>query len=93
MASELKRILISDEVDQKCIDVFEKNGIKAVKKTKLTKDELIKEIQGYDGLIVRSATKVTKVSFTFTNLLLIRWGSLMGQRKPACDAISFKIYE
>ena len=62
MATELKRILISDEVDPKCIELFEKNGIQAVKKTKLSKEELIKEIQGYDGLIVRSATKVTKVS-------------------------------
>jgi len=71
MASELKRILISDEVDQKCIDVFEKNGIQAVKKTKLTKDELIKEIQGYDGLIVRSATKVTKEIIDATTRLKI----------------------
>ena len=61
MATELKRILISDEVDPKCIELFEKNGIQAVKKTKLSKEELIKEIQDYDGLIVRSATKVTKV--------------------------------
>jgi len=57
---ELKRVLISDEVDPKCIELFEKNGINAVKKTKLSKEELMKEIQDYDGLIVRSATKVTK---------------------------------
>jgi len=60
MAVELKRILISDEVDPKCLQVFEQNGIQAVKKTKLSKEELMKEIKEYDGLIVRSATKVTK---------------------------------
>ena len=62
MAVELKRILISDEVDPKCMQVFEQNGILAVMKTKLSKEELMKEIKDYDGLIVRSATKVTKVS-------------------------------
>jgi len=60
MAVELKKILISDEVDPLCMKVFEENGIHAVKKTKLTKEELMNEIKGYDGLIVRSATKVTK---------------------------------
>jgi len=60
MATALKKIFISDEVDKKCVDLFEQNGIQAVKKTKLSKDELIKEMQGFDGLIVRSATKVTK---------------------------------
>jgi len=71
MATELKRILISDEVDPKCIELFEKNGIQAVKKTKLSKEELIKEIQDYDGLIVRSATKVTKDIIDSTSRLKI----------------------
>ncbi|KAK2141300.1 hypothetical protein LSH36_1125g00008 [Paralvinella palmiformis] len=61
MALQLKKILISDEVDQKCVDILRENGLEVVKDTSLAGDKgkLIAEIQKYDGLIVRSATKVT----------------------------------
>ena len=87
----LKRVLISDSVDSCCKTILEANGIAVDLKTKLTKQELLAEIQvrhlvdlnfsrsehcafalisfllitylclfqNYDGLIVRSATKVT----------------------------------
>jgi len=59
MAFVLKKVLISDEIDERCIDVLRKNGVEVTKNTKLTKEQLIAEIGQYDGLIVRSATKVT----------------------------------
>lgn len=59
MALTLKKVLISDEVDPRCVDILTNNGIQVVKNTKLSKEELLKEIPQYDGLIVRSATKVT----------------------------------
>jgi len=59
MSFTIRNVLISDEVDDKCVNKLESNGIAVTKNTKLTKQELIAEIPKYDGLIVRSATKVT----------------------------------
>jgi len=59
MAPQIKNILISDDVDAKCIEVLENNGFNVVKNTKLSKDELKEQIKSFDCLIVRSATKVT----------------------------------
>ena len=44
MAFVLKKVLISDEIDERCIDVLKKNGVDVVKNTKLTKEQLIAEI-------------------------------------------------
>ncbi|PVD29920.1 hypothetical protein C0Q70_09179 [Pomacea canaliculata] len=59
MVISLSRVLISDEVDPKCVDILQSHGVEVVTNTKLSKNELIAEIPKYDGLIVRSATKVT----------------------------------
>ncbi|GLV38752.1 uncharacterized protein CBL_05751 [Carabus blaptoides fortunei] len=56
---DIKTVLVSDAVDQACVKLLEENGIKVDCKYKLSKEELIKEIPNYDGLIVRSDTKVT----------------------------------
>ena len=53
-------ILVSDSLSPKGVEVLERAGFSVAVKTKLTKDELLKEIPQYEGLIVRSATKVTK---------------------------------
>ena len=47
MALQLKKILISDEVDQKCVDILRENGLEVVKDTSLAGDKgkLIAEIQ------------------------------------------------
>ncbi|KAM3862092.1 D-3-phosphoglycerate dehydrogenase [Diretmus argenteus] len=55
----IKHILISESVDPCCKKILEENGIRVTEKQNLKKDELIAEIQDYDGLVVRSATKVT----------------------------------
>ena len=44
MALTLKKVLISDEIDQKCVDILVKNGIEVEKNTKLSKEQLIGEI-------------------------------------------------
>ena len=41
---KLNSVLISDEVDQKCVTILQENGIKVVKNTKLSKEELLIEI-------------------------------------------------
>ena len=40
--------------------IFEKNKISVDVKTGLSEEEIIKIIPEYDGMVVRSATKVTK---------------------------------
>uniref|UniRef100_A0A8C1V6J7 D-3-phosphoglycerate dehydrogenase n=1 Tax=Cyprinus carpio TaxID=7962 RepID=A0A8C1V6J7_CYPCA len=55
----VKRVLISESVDPCCKTILQENGIEVTQKQQMTKEELIAEIQNYDGLVVRSATKVT----------------------------------
>jgi len=52
------KVLISDPISQNGLDILKKAGLEVDVK-KLSHEELIREISGYDGLIVRSATKVT----------------------------------
>jgi D-3-phosphoglycerate dehydrogenase len=55
------KVLITDKVAQECIDELQKfKEIKVDIKTGLSEDEIVKIIGGYQALIVRSATKVTK---------------------------------
>ena len=53
-------ILVSDSLSPRGTEVLERAGFTVAVKTKLSKDELLEEIKQYQGLIVRSATKVTK---------------------------------
>uniref|UniRef100_A0A8D3AS31 phosphoglycerate dehydrogenase n=1 Tax=Scophthalmus maximus TaxID=52904 RepID=A0A8D3AS31_SCOMX len=55
----VKTVLISESVDPRCRTILEDNGIRVTEKQNMKKDELIAEIKDYDGLVVRSATKVT----------------------------------
>lgn len=45
---DIKRVLISDNLDSGCKEIFEQNGIAVDVKTKLSKDELLSEIQVSD---------------------------------------------
>ncbi len=55
------RILISDSLAEEGVKILKKEkGFRVDVKTKLTPEELKKIISGYDALIVRSQTKVTK---------------------------------
>lgn len=53
------KVLISDNISPKCIEIIKNAGLKVDVKTDLTHDELKNCIGEYHGLIIRSATKVT----------------------------------
>ncbi len=53
------RVLISDKLSPAAVEIFKNRGIEADVKTSLTPDELLAIIKDYDGLAVRSNTKVT----------------------------------
>lgn len=55
----MPKVLISDKLSPQAIDVFKQKGVEADVKTGLSEDELVKIIGEYDGLAIRSATKVT----------------------------------
>jgi D-3-phosphoglycerate dehydrogenase len=54
------RVLISDKMDPKAEAIFRERGIEVDEKPGLSPDELKAIIADYDGLAIRSATKVTK---------------------------------
>ncbi len=53
------KVLLLDNVDPICGEVFEQRGIHADQPGKLSQEELFSTIPEYDGLVVRSATTVT----------------------------------
>ncbi len=66
------KVLVSDKMSQNGIDVLNGvDGIQVVYKTNLTPEDLIKELQDADALIIRSSTKVTKDVFAAVDKLKI----------------------
>ncbi|MEQ9662289.1 MAG: phosphoglycerate dehydrogenase [Parasphingopyxis sp.] len=55
----MPKVLISDKMDPKAAEIFRSRGIEVDEKTGLDKDELAEIIGEYDGLAIRSSTKVT----------------------------------
>ncbi len=53
------RVLIADELSPAALRIFAERGVIAEQRTGLGRDELLAVIGEYDGLAVRSATKVT----------------------------------
>ena len=53
------RVLISDKLSPAAVAIFKERGVEVDVKPGLDKEELAKIIGGYDGLAIRSATKVT----------------------------------
>ena len=56
----MPKVLISDSMSKMAQKIFEKNKISVDVKTGLSEEDIIKIISEYDGMVVRSATKVTK---------------------------------
>ena len=56
----MPKVLISDSMSNVAQKIFEKNKISVDVKIGLSEEEIIKIIPEYDGMVVRSATKVTK---------------------------------
>ena len=56
----MPKVLISDALSPAAIDIFKQRGVEVDQKVGLKPDELSVIIGNYDGLAIRSATKVTK---------------------------------
>src|SRR6185295_16357221 len=54
------RVLIADQLSPAAVSIFRERGLATDVKVGLAKEELEKVIKDYDGLAVRSATKVTE---------------------------------
>lgn len=68
----MPKVLISDELSPAAAQIFRDRGVEVDVKTGLKKDELIAIIGQYDGLAIRSATKVTAdVLAAATNLKVV----------------------
>jgi D-3-phosphoglycerate dehydrogenase len=66
------KILISDKLQDEGTKVFEDNGFEVDKKFTINNEELKKEIGNYDGIVVRSRTKLTsEVLINAKNLKVI----------------------
>jgi D-3-phosphoglycerate dehydrogenase len=59
MSKSAPKVLISDKLSPAAVEIFQKAGIEVDNKPGLTPDELKAIIGNYDGLAIRSATKVT----------------------------------
>jgi D-3-phosphoglycerate dehydrogenase len=55
----MPKVLISDSLSPNAVEIFKIRGVEVDLKTGMSPEELIACIGGYDGLAVRSATKVT----------------------------------
>jgi len=68
----MPKVLISDKMDPQAAQIFRDRGVEVDEITGLKPDELIKIIGDYDGLAIRSSTKVTKeILDAATNLKVI----------------------
>ncbi|PRX26423.1 D-3-phosphoglycerate dehydrogenase [Orenia metallireducens] len=54
------KVLVSDVISQKGIDVLEENGAEVTYNTQLSYEELLEEIGKYDGIILRSMTPLNE---------------------------------
>lgn len=55
----MPKVLIADKLSAQAVNIFKKRGVDADVKTGLTPEELADIVGEYDGLAVRSSTKVT----------------------------------
>src|ERR1700744_3606264 len=55
----MPKVLIADKLSPAAVAIFQERGVEADVKTGLAKEELIKIIGNYDGVAIRSATKLT----------------------------------
>jgi D-3-phosphoglycerate dehydrogenase len=68
----MPRVLISDSLSPRAVEIFRERGVETDVKVGLSPDELKQIIGQYDGLAIRSATKVTKAVLEHaTNLKVI----------------------
>ncbi len=56
----MPKVLIADKLSPQAIDVFKQNKVEADVKTGLTPEQLLEIADQYDGIAVRSATKISQ---------------------------------
>ena len=56
----MPKVLISDDLSPRAVEIFKERGVDVDMKVGLKPDQLKEIIGDYDGLAIRSATKVTK---------------------------------
>lgn len=68
----MPKVLIADKLSPAAVAIFKERGVDADVKTGLTKEELLKIVDQYDGIAIRSATKLTAdVLKAATNLKVV----------------------
>lgn len=67
----LARVLATDGVDETCVRIFRERGHTVDFVKTMPEAELLKVIGQYDGLVVRSATKVTPAVFKHATKLRV----------------------
>jgi D-3-phosphoglycerate dehydrogenase len=55
----MPKVLIADKLSPAAVAIFKERGVEADVKTGLTKEELLKIVDQYDGIAIRSASKIT----------------------------------
>lgn len=55
-----QRVLICDALDPVAVEIFDQRGVETEIRTGLSEDELVLAAPEFDGLVVRSATRVTR---------------------------------
>jgi D-3-phosphoglycerate dehydrogenase len=55
----MPKVLIADKLSPAALQIFKERGVEADVKTGLAKEELLKIVGDYDGIAIRSATKIT----------------------------------
>ncbi|XP_023210372.1 D-3-phosphoglycerate dehydrogenase-like [Centruroides sculpturatus] len=86
MSFTIGNVLISESVDPTCAKILQDNGIKTDTKIGLSRDQLIAELKNYDGLVVRSATKVTAEVIEGTDRLKVIGRAGTGVDNIDCNA-------
>lgn len=54
----INSVLVADDIEEECLQILKMNGVSAIKKTKLSEEQLQSELLQHDAVVVRSATKV-----------------------------------
>ena len=70
MPRTMAKVLVTDPIDKSALEALRKAG-HDVEERKVTPEELLKIIPGYDALLVRSETKVTKAVLGVTDRLKV----------------------
>src|ERR1700691_3900998 len=58
-APSMPKVLLADKLSPAAVAIFRERGVEADVKTGLAKEELLKIVDQYDAIAIRSATKLT----------------------------------